>query len=1054
MCNYQGVVLRLRPIYLIPILILLVGFMQSFLKTRQHLLENAHYADQINNLRIAFNETDGSYHQTAQFILQDIVNRPEVLALFSQADGATIAEQARIRDELYALLEVTYAHLTAIDFRKLHFHLPDNTSFLRFHQPDHFGDDLSDIRETVVIANQDLVPTSGFEIGRHAGGFRYVYPLFYENQHIGSVEISVSSLASHGDMNRLLPGSTIFIVAKDVFEAHVFDSERTQYEVSPLSDAFYYDEWGLTHDDDNDKIPWSTIAAINNNLGDSVTDRLVAGENFATTVTQDGMGYTMAFQPVYNLDDTLVGYFVSYRIDDFIPNSRSGFFITQAIIGSTGLLLIVFVVFVERNVNLVRRQRDALKLANLATQQSENRFQQIFEQSSAVKLLFDAETGRIADANPAALVFYGYSHEQLCNMRIHDLDVMTEAEVNASLFRQRTDNRQQAYGEFCHQIADGSTRNVAVFIGPVVIEGKNYFNAIIMDITSMHVANQHRDMLLQQLVILNQTAVTLFTLDNEAKIYDYLGQQLAILIPDAVIIINENLPDRNAMQIRGVYGLEDSLISKTLEILKFSPIGQELRMHPLAADYFMRGELVRYPDGLVSLAEGYFPRPIVKQLVRMVNISDVFLIGVSEGEELYAGVQIYLRGETTIESPEVIETLIYQASMVLREKRAQQAVRESEARYRSIITSAAEGILLFDRSGVILTCNPSAEAILGENLSDFAGVSMQDLPWRGIHEDGSALTTADNPAAICLRTGQSLSNQIMGYYRQNGELVWLSINAEPIFHEGEDSPYAVISSFTDITEQRAAQEQKLALAVERHRVELITHFIRDVSHEFRTPLSIISTSAYFLSRLDDQDRRKEQVHKIENQITNISHLINMLMLMARLDSGVVMKRQPLEIANLIDKVVVKQSRASQAKNLDLMVDIQDADQITVEGDPEYLPIAVENLLDNAVRYTSEGGRVQLRAYYADAAVKIEAKDNGPGIQPEDHEHIFERFWRRDMAHTEPGFGLGLPIARKIIDLHGGRICIQSELGSGTTVTITLPAATTAPAPMRWLTNTP
>ncbi|PJF26685.1 MAG: two-component sensor histidine kinase, partial [Phototrophicales bacterium] len=136
----------------------------------------------------------------------NIINQPEVLSLFAQANGASEERQAEIRTALYDMLVDDYQRLDDLNLRQLHFHLPDNTSFLRFHRPNLFGDNLTDVRYTIALANRELVPVVGFEEGRIYNGFRYVFPLFYEGVHIGSVETSVSFLAIQQNLNKSLPG--------------------------------------------------------------------------------------------------------------------------------------------------------------------------------------------------------------------------------------------------------------------------------------------------------------------------------------------------------------------------------------------------------------------------------------------------------------------------------------------------------------------------------------------------------------------------------------------------------------------------------------------------------------------------------------------------------------------------------------------------------------------------------------------------------------------------------------------------------------------------------
>jgi PAS domain S-box-containing protein len=149
-------------------------------------------------------------------------------------------------------------------------------------------------------------------------------------------------------------------------------------------------------------------------------------------------------------------------------------------------------------------------------------------------------------------------------------------------------------------------------------------------------------------------------------------------------------------------------------------------------------------------------------------------------------------------------------------QRSDEALQESEERYRSIVAAMEEGIVFQDRSGVIRACNASAERILGLTVDQMMGRTSVDPRWRAIREDGSVFPGEEHPAMVTLRSGQPLSNVLMGVHRPDGTLTWISINSQPLFRPGSSLPSAVVTSFTDITERRQA-EQDLRESEERYR---------------------------------------------------------------------------------------------------------------------------------------------------------------------------------------------------------------------------------------------
>jgi two-component system, sensor histidine kinase and response regulator len=160
-----------------------------------------------------------------------------------------------------------------------------------------------------------------------------------------------------------------------------------------------------------------------------------------------------------------------------------------------------------------------------------------------------------------------------------------------------------------------------------------------------------------------------------------------------------------------------------------------------------------------------------------------------------------------------------QAAAVLQQQRAETALRESEERYRSVIAAMQEGVVLLGADGYIRACNASAERILGLSAEQITGRTTLDPRWQAICEDGSAFPGETHPVMVTLRTGRACSKVVMGVRKPNGELTWISINSQPLLRGNELTPYAVVASFSDITERKNTEE---ALRESEHRWRSLT----------------------------------------------------------------------------------------------------------------------------------------------------------------------------------------------------------------------------------------
>lgn len=379
----------------------------------------------------------------------------------------------------------------------------------------------------------------------------------------------------------------------------------------------------------------------------------------------------------------------------------------------------------------------------------------------------------------------------------------------------------------------------------------------------------------------------------------------------------------------------------------------------------------------------------------------------------------------------------------LTERRRQEAaLLESEAQLKSIMESMQEMVWSASLPDMRLRyMNPYTEQILGRPPVAF--YEDHRLWFDTVHPEDRS--TAADAGRSLLRDGQcEVDYRIV---RPDGSARWLHSRTW-LVRDGSGVPVRAHGLATDVTERRLALEQAFALAIEKERVQVLIQFVQSASHELRTPLSTIATSVYLLTRVAEPDRREVYVAQIQIQIARLSRLIDKLLVMTELDSATPLTLKPLDVNRLVQRCVEGVQRIANQKEMSLAF-LPAPELPRVAADWDWLEQAIENIVDNAVRFTPEGGSVSVATSAEQGDVTVEVRDSGPGIPDCDLSHIFERFWRADEAHSTPGFGLGLPIAREVIRRHGGNIQIETSPGHGSIFRIVLPAiaqATTESCP--------
>jgi PAS domain S-box-containing protein len=370
------------------------------------------------------------------------------------------------------------------------------------------------------------------------------------------------------------------------------------------------------------------------------------------------------------------------------------------------------------------------------------------------------------------------------------------------------------------------------------------------------------------------------------------------------------------------------------------------------------------------------------------------------------------------------------ATDITTRKKAEEALQQTEKRTRLVIETAFDSFISMDAEGLITEWNHPAEIAFGWSREEAVGKLLSDLiiptQYREAHSRGLKhfLATGEGPV---------LNKRIeLAALRRDGHEFPVEMTISPA-RLGQTH---VFNAFVhDITDRKKAEEALLQAKEEAERASKFKdQFLSTMSHELRTPLNAILGFSELLTdeRYGQMNQRQSRyVNHIHTSGKHLLKLISDILDLSKIEAGrMEIVREDVAVDSVYTEVLSALQPLADKKSQTLIRQVEP--DLYVRADPTRFNQILMNLIGNAIKFTPEGGRIELAARSTDGQVRVEVRDNGPGIPPEDQQRIFEAFYRRaESGKAVEGTGLGLAITERLVHMHGSQLGIESEPGKGT-----------------------
>ena len=376
----------------------------------------------------------------------------------------------------------------------------------------------------------------------------------------------------------------------------------------------------------------------------------------------------------------------------------------------------------------------------------------------------------------------------------------------------------------------------------------------------------------------------------------------------------------------------------------------------------------------------------------------------------------------------------------------EQENRDLEARTRAIVDSAVDGIITINAKGVIETYNHAAETIFGYTAKEIIGQNVNKLmpaPY-ALEHDAYIANYLDTKKAKIIGVDREVIGQ-----RKNGETFPIDLSIAEV---KLDDKLIFTGIVRDITQRKLVENQLLEAKEDAERANHAkSDFLSRMSHELRTPLNAILGFAQILEMDELSPSQTESVHHIIKAGRHLTALINEVLDIARIESGrQELSLEPLKISELLSDVSILMSPLATERNIHFQMPNPGKCDIHIIADLQRLKQVLLNLMSNALKYNHDAGKVELFCEeHQDGILRINVRDTGPGIAPDNLKRVFEPFERLDAdAKGVEGSGVGLALSKALVEAMGGVLGLDSQLGKGSTFWIELPTVERNPTEIK------
>ncbi|MCP4674780.1 MAG: PAS domain S-box protein [Deltaproteobacteria bacterium] len=692
-------------------------------------------------------------------------------------------------------------------------------------------------------------------------------------------------------------------------------------------------------------------------------------------------------------------------------------------------------------VQIIANDITARKRTETALRESEEKYRGLFTQSPEAIFIMSLD-GVIRNCNKAATLT-GFKREEIIGKTFSDLNVFDGDSKQADAMFARIVQGDVEPFELSLKTRTGEWMWVEIHPAIISEGGNTNLRFMVRDITMRKRAEEEMCSHAGELALLARTTMEFLRFPADGDMYRFIAERLRELAPESLIAVTRLNEETGELSAAALLGLGDKL-DTVAKIIGYDPYGILIKGSPQLIEDLSRGRLVEFPGNVHKITSGKVPKTAAKAIEMLFGFSHIYVMGFENEGRLFGSVVILPKKGKEIENHSLIEAFVGQAAVALEHRRAEEALRESEEKYRTILDRIVEGYFEVDLAGNLTFFNEALCNILGYSAEEMIGLNN-----RKYMDEDNAKKVFEIFNHVYNTDGYSKASDWQ-LIRKNGDKCFVETSVL-LKKDASGTPVGFRGLTRDITARKQAEEElrsKEEQLQHAQKMEAIGRLAGGVAHDINNMLSgIMGYASLMQMDLEPGDQCVEDTGEIISICRSARELTGNLLGFARKGKY---RKERIDLNKSIRHVreILKRTISKKIK-----IEIQSANNLSeVEGDSDQIEQVFMNLCINAADAIGDAGKLTMitsettrdQAGIDDVSdlkpgqyVKVAVTDTGEGMDEAVLAKAFDPFFT-----TKPrgkGTGLGLSMVYGTIKNHGGTVALDSEPGRGTTVTILLPA---------------